>query len=329
MFAVSCGPSGIARVKALTSQCMRHKCFDLEIDALPFGGQAGSDVDWSGGVAATKALPDQSDDGVLSSGFSTVGDSATTADKAPCNIVGSALPRFSARRRMPAQAFGLKKYRGGRSPVSKISDNEHTASPLGNGTGKAACSDVLSVQHSVGPPIPEFAQAPEEGTKVPSAARRQDAGDVLPNHPLGPVAVNQSQIDEGQVAARIVQSFSKPGDAEGLAGGSTNEKIDSCIRPFLKTGHVAPVRDAWVMMGENRRWERLDLAESDGAPAERLPCDAGGLDAAADAQISKGHVHARQGASVVRRLRGAERRGYLASRAAIIKLGNCSDFSTL
>jgi|TARA_A100001391_G_C5029570_1_gene267998 hypothetical protein len=63
---------------------------------------------------------------------------------------------------MPAQAVALKEYRGGRSPISKISDNEHTAAPLGN-------SEVLSIKDSVGPPIPEFGQPSEEGAKVPSS----------------------------------------------------------------------------------------------------------------------------------------------------------------
>jgi hypothetical protein len=56
----------------------------------------------------------------------------------------------------------LKKNRCGRSPVSKVSDNEHTTASLGH-------SKVLSVKHSVGEPIPEFDQAPEYGTKVPSS----------------------------------------------------------------------------------------------------------------------------------------------------------------
>jgi hypothetical protein len=62
---------------------------------------------------------------------------------------------------MPRHAVALKKNRCGTSPVSKISDNEHTTAALGH-------SKELSVKHSVGPPIPEFAQAPEYGTKVPS-----------------------------------------------------------------------------------------------------------------------------------------------------------------
>jgi hypothetical protein len=63
---------------------------------------------------------------------------------------------------MPAQARRLKKYCGGTTPISKISDNEHATPSLGH-------SEVLSVKHSVGEPIPEFPQPSKEGTKVPSS----------------------------------------------------------------------------------------------------------------------------------------------------------------
>jgi hypothetical protein len=63
---------------------------------------------------------------------------------------------------MPRQALALKKYRCGRSPVSKMSDNEHATPSLGH-------SVELSVKRSIGEPIPEFAQAPEYGTKIPSS----------------------------------------------------------------------------------------------------------------------------------------------------------------
>jgi hypothetical protein len=63
---------------------------------------------------------------------------------------------------MPRQAVALKKNRCGRSPISKISDNEHAAAALWN-------SKELSVKHSVGEPIPEFDQPSENGTKIPSS----------------------------------------------------------------------------------------------------------------------------------------------------------------
>ena len=82
---------------------------------------------------------------------------------------GNARPRFSARRRIPAQALALKKYRCGTSPVSKTSDNEHTLPSLGDGTPVAVHSHKLSVKNPVGEPIPDVPQEPEEGTKVPSS----------------------------------------------------------------------------------------------------------------------------------------------------------------
>jgi hypothetical protein len=59
---------------------------------------------------------------------------------------------------MPLQAVALKKYRCGILPVSKMSDNEDATAALGN-------SKVVSVQNSVGEPIPELRQPSEEGSK--------------------------------------------------------------------------------------------------------------------------------------------------------------------
>jgi hypothetical protein len=86
-----------------------------------------------------------------------------------------------------------------------MSDNEHATAPLWN-------SEVLSVQDSVGEPIPEFDQPSEEGTKVPSSARRQDAGDVLPHHPSGACAIKKPEKLERQLAALVIHSASKAGD---------------------------------------------------------------------------------------------------------------------
>jgi hypothetical protein len=103
--------------------------------------------------------------------------------------------------------LALKKYRCGRSPVSKVSDNEHTAASLGH-------SEPLSVQHSVGEPIPELSQRPEEGTKVPSSSTRQNTGDIFPDDPFGFEQISNSEINEGQVSTRVCQSFSETSNAE-------------------------------------------------------------------------------------------------------------------
>jgi hypothetical protein len=59
-----------------------------------------------------------------------------------------------------------------------MSDKEDATAALGN-------SEVLSVQNSVGVPIPEFSQRPEYGSHIPSAMGRQKSRDVFSNEPTG------------------------------------------------------------------------------------------------------------------------------------------------
>src|SRR3546814_20255236 len=129
---------------------------------------------------------------------------------------------------MPDQAFALKKYRCGRSPVSKISDNEDATAPLGN-------SEVLSVENAVGEPIPEFAQRPEEGAKIPSAVAGQYARDVFPDRPPRPVSVGDGEIGEHEGASRIFQSSTQPCNAKRLARRSSNEDVDFMVGPLLRS----------------------------------------------------------------------------------------------
>ena len=116
---------------------------------------------------------------------------------AASSIGGSAFPRRSARRRMPAHAFGLKKNRCGTvCASSSTSDNEHTTAALGH-------SEVLSVQHSIGEPIPEFDQRPEEGAKSPSSVLRQNAGDVFPDDPARAKCCRQSDKLQREATASV------------------------------------------------------------------------------------------------------------------------------
>ena len=71
------------------------------------------------------------------------------------------MPLRSARRRMPEQAFALKKYLGATS-VSKTSDNEHAAASLGH-------SEILSVKHPPGDAIPQFDQPLKDDSEVGSS----------------------------------------------------------------------------------------------------------------------------------------------------------------
>jgi hypothetical protein len=172
----------------------------------------------------------------------------------------------------------LKKNRRGTSPVSKMSDNEHAAAALWN-------SEVLSVQDSVGEPIPEFDQPSEDGTKVPSSVRRQDAGDVLPHQPSGPCAISKPKVFERQVAAVVSQSASKAGDAERLAGGSSDKKVNWPILIGSNGGEVAVKRGVRVMVLQHGARERFDFAERGSAPAKRMPRNRSGLDAGTDGEI--------------------------------------------
>ena len=85
-----------------------------------------------------------------------------TCSKASCKGLGNVRPLLFARRSIPAQALGFKKYRCGRSPVSKMSDNVDSAATLGD-------SEKLSVKHSPRARIPDVVQRPEECPEVPSA----------------------------------------------------------------------------------------------------------------------------------------------------------------
>ena len=113
------------------------------------------------------------------------------------------MPRLPARRRMPLQALALKKYRCGTAPVSKMSDKEHTPPSLWDGPFIAVHSHILRIENPVGPPIPELPQSPDEGSKIPSAVTRQYSGHILPNHPLGTIAVSDCKEGEGEVASRV------------------------------------------------------------------------------------------------------------------------------
>lgn len=186
------------------------------------------------------------------------------------STTGSCLPRFAARRSIPAQAFALKKYRRGTAPVSKMSDNEDATAPLGH-------SEELSVQHSPGATIPEVRQRPEDGAKVPSAVRRQDTRDVFPNDPSGPQSAGKPAKLDGQVATRVIQAASSSGDGERLAWSPSGENVD-CAGASINPREIATVLHVRVAVRQQCRAERIDLREPDRSESERLPGNRGRLD---------------------------------------------------
>ena len=203
----------------------------------------------------------------------------TVSSKASRNGSGNFRPLFLARRRIPRQAVALKKNRRGGSPISKISNKEDATAPLGN-------SKVLSVKNSVGEPIPELPQRPEDGSKRPSSVKRQDAGDVLSHQPGGAKAASKPKEFEGEVAALIIQSRSLSGDGEGLAGGSGHEKVNCSTFISVYLGEVAQVGNLGVMVGQDGRGERLYFGEGGRFPVQGFPGYGGGLNAGACGEVS-------------------------------------------
>ena len=200
-------------------------------------------------------------DWILPTGFTSPFCSPATACKARRSCSGSVFPRFSARRRIPAHALALKKYRRGTSPVSKTSDNEDATAALGN-------SEELSVKNSVRDPIPEFPQDPEDGSKRPPSIDRQQAGDVLEDNPSGKNSANNSKAFKRDVATRVIHPRPESCDGKGLAGTPENKDIWSfkAVAPYLCD--IPEVRGLGVMMRQYGRRERLDLRTPQAFPSK-------------------------------------------------------------
>ena len=98
---------------------------------------------------------------------------------------GKLRPLVSARRRIPAHAFGLKENRDG-TCVSKTSDKEHTTASLGY-------SEELSIKHSPCHAIPAFLNRIRE-LEERIVLSDERSGDVLPNDPSGKNLANSSEV---------------------------------------------------------------------------------------------------------------------------------------
>ena len=203
-----------------------------------------------------------------------------TCSKASCKGLGNVRPLFFARRSIPAQALGLKKYRCGRSPVSKMSDNVDSAATLGD-------SEKLSVKHSPRARIPDVVQRPEECPEVPSAVCRKNSGHVFPDNPLWTHDRKNLCKDQGQSAALSGQSRALSGDGEVLARCSADNKVNcSTVSAPVDSGYVTQVRNFRIMMFQDSAGERFDFGKGRGLPPQRTPGDGSGIDAAAKREIT-------------------------------------------
>lgn len=188
---------------------------------------------------------------------------------------------------------------------SRISDKEHTTPSLWHSSSETACSHILSVKGSVGPPKPAFPHEPEDGSKRPSVIVRQNAGDIFPDDPVGANSLSQREELKREVAARIVQAEALSCDAEGLAGGSANKKVNWSDMVGLdlcevaeKGGEVLAGLPAVVIFDrhgaeavlQDGARELVDLAHAGAFPAQGLPCHARRFDPAAHTEVAEGHA---------------------------------------
>ena len=170
-------------------------------------------------------------------------------------------------------------------PVSKMSDNEDATPALWN-------SEVLSVQSSVGEPIPEFLKSGQETGErmafvcviLPSSitvvrvigsvfgSAGIHSGDVLPYQPAGPQALSQSKKFKREVAALSSHTRSESCDTEVLTGGSTDKKVNWPGLVCLDFREVAKVPRFWIVVSQHRARKLVNLGERHGLPSHRSPC---------------------------------------------------------
>ena len=132
---------------------------------------------------------------------------------------GNFLPRLLARRRIPAAAFGLKKYFGATDSSSTSRKDEDTPPPLGN-------SKEPGIENSPGEVIkPEVGQRPEDGREVPSASGTKKTRDVFDQKESA--GANKEVCDSGEFEEQggplAAESCAPSGDGHVLAGEAAGE----------------------------------------------------------------------------------------------------------
>nr|UCK92289.1 hypothetical protein [Raoultella planticola] len=293
---------------------LRHEGLDLEVVLRArCRGQAGRDVNGACGVAPAESERHRGlAVGLLQSCISRV---PACCRSARSSSAGSVLPRHEARRRIPAHAVALKKYLGGIDATSTTCHKKHATAPLGD-------AEILSIEHAPGDAAPgsrhttcvrpflpwrfeRTAFSSQCSQEVPEgvAAVAEDAGDAFPDERCRRAAVLVAglvdgicklHIGKGQGTTWVVQPLARAGHAERLARRAADQDVGRWHGAGADLagdrGHVAQVRHAGVTVGEHGARERLDLGEPRGFEVERLPGEAHGLDAAADAAVEQRRV---------------------------------------
>jgi hypothetical protein len=91
---------------------------------------------------------------------------------------------------------------------------------------------------------------------------------------------------EGQVTTVIAQASSESCDREGLAGGSSNKKVNWVIFVALDGREVPMQGDIGIVVGQHGAGKSLNLGEEGGLPAKMVPSCCRGFNARANATVS-------------------------------------------
>lgn len=158
--------------------------------------------------------------------------------RASAKACGNSLPRFSARRRIPAAALGLKKNLSGTVSRSTSGNDEDTAPTLGD-------SEVTAVQHSPGEVVkPDVAQRPQNDCEISATGGTEQAGDILKEEPSSrsnKLVGNAGELEE-QDGSVVGESSSLASDAESLTGRASTEEINTAGGLIASTvGDLSPV----------------------------------------------------------------------------------------
>ena len=97
--------------------------------------------------------------------------------------------------------------------------------------------------------------------------------------------MSKAEIFERQVTTLVSQASSKAGDAERLAGGASDKKVNWSIFGTLDLGEVADKWNVGIVMGQNCTRRGLDLGIAKCLPSKWLPCGGGGADAGTDIDV--------------------------------------------
>ena len=144
-----------------------------------------------------------------------------------------------------------------------MSDKEHALASLGH-------SEVLSVQHAPGVPHPEARHCPDDGSHVPSSARRQEPRDVLSEKPGGTALSSETGELVEESGARSSQAFTLSSHAEILAGPASNESINWSDVSTSHLAHISELWNTWPVLLEHAVRVVVGLNLSDAAPPSAL-----------------------------------------------------------